>query len=246
MATEKNILMDDGYLRPIMALVVYDGNVPNGRMYVEVAEFGANSDGGYQMMPGRPITKKEARRVGEALARGSQEFLLPEPGTVCPSNVLFYFGTESEPTVVWYQRAQTRKAWLSKETGIKGNLLPYPCLVFKVSKGDLSVYACADNDPQPTSPIFPLPLPNIYEDCTVCLGDARIERSKHLQTFIAGYERAFFDTEYNTFHGVEDHFKTVSIVNFWNRCIANKSFDTSIYEVCHHEKMEVKDLLVDY
>jgi len=222
-------ILDLDTMYPAVALVVYDTLANGNEKYVEIAKF-KQTGNGYELLPGRPLSKRSAKNIAETLSIGSQEFLRPKPGTITPKNILSYWGTESEPSITWYVKAHSRRAWFSKSTGIKGKVLPYPCLIFDVKNRELFVGACLDEDPTPESTLYPLPQPNIYESCEVCIGDAEIENSPLLQDLVKSYERAFFDTEFNVYHGIEEKFPTVSLVAFWNKCISSGAFDTSIFQ----------------
>lgn len=238
-------VLDNDTMIPVMALVVYCNKGPISNNYVEVAKFEC-SEKGHELMPGRPLGKKDAQKISETLSRGSEDFLRPANGCFIPKNILSYWGTETEPTIVWYVKPHCRRAWFSKSTGIKGKSLPYPCLVFKVSEGDLSVFVCPDDEIKVESSLYPLPLPNIYENCEVCLGDAEILTSPNIHEVVKNYEQAFFETEYNVFHGVEEMFGSVNLVNYWNKCIANGKFELSIYDKLNRKNITtVKNIMTN-
>jgi hypothetical protein len=93
-----------------------------------------------------------------------------------------------------------------------------------------------------TDRLYVLPLPNIHKDCKVCLGTASpTVPAEFLQDFIKQYERAFFSSEFNTYHGVENYYNGINLNLFWKRMSRASSFDYSVLKA--YKKLTVKNIL---
>jgi PRTRC genetic system protein B len=229
---------------PKAALIMFS-TLDNGygsSHYFEIANF-EHTAKGYRMLPGRPLTKEVANDLADSLSDGGSTNLRPKPGTMIPKNVLFYT-SGAKPQVTWVAKEQTRSAMFDPNLNIQARAIRYPHLLFSVQNFQLSVYAVKEEFPQLSDKLYVVPLPNIHGDCRVCLGSAAPRNSfEFLQDFMLGYEKAFFASEFNMYHGVENYYSGMNVNLFWKRMEKASAFDYSILKP--YKKFTVKSILND-
>jgi hypothetical protein len=124
--------------------------------------------------------------------------------SIIPSNVLYFKSVDETPSIVWYRESETRMLHFKEDMGIKSGNYIMPKVIFMLHDNDLSVFRITDEMITEKTALYFLPLPNIHDDSTVCLGGAKRNRqSKCLEDIIQKYEELFYQTRFNVFHNDE-------------------------------------------
>ena len=140
-----------------------------------------------------PLTTEFLR----ALSEGLGAYVAPE---ILPASVL----VRTSELLVWWTRAQHRVLFFSDQSGageLNAKRYPVPALVFKVSGGNLSIRALAEDErPAPETKLMTAPFWNCSESGDVCLGTMRVPESLGVDA-IEGWERGFFQSEFTQAYG---------------------------------------------
>ncbi|KZC32586.1 hypothetical protein RhoFW510R10_11770 [Rhodanobacter sp. FW510-R10] len=118
---------------------------------------------------GRPITPEDERKVQLLLLSRRED---PAPMQVFPAHLLFCDATR----LVWWQPSQVRPMYLRDTEGKPSVIVTrWPNLIFHVTDRSLSV-ATFDGEGRPdaTTRLLHSTLPNIYQDTSVCTGNAML------------------------------------------------------------------------
>jgi len=125
--------------------------------------------------------------------------------SIIPSNVLYFKSVDETPSIVWYRESETRMLHFKEDMELKTGNYILPKLIFMLNDNDLSVFRITDEVITEKTALYLLPLPNIHDDSTVCLGSGgkRQRQSKSLEDVIHKYEELFYHTRFNVFHNDE-------------------------------------------
>lgn len=134
---------------------------------------------------GKPVTRRAARRLADALAAGASStgFL--------PGNVLY---ADGEALVWWLppQRRHIAFRCAAEGFGERGAVVPHPALVFMVAGTQWLVWAHKGRQrPTPDSPLWRAPYFNVGADGTICRGNVTTPNGPAIDQ-IAAWEDAFF------------------------------------------------------
>ena len=116
-----------------------------------------------------------------------------------PSNVIYCASESQSPTLIWYQAGCKKKLFFDSHMGIKTDIFDLPPLLFVTEGGTLSVYRLREQ-PHIEAELFMVPLPNIYDDSTVCLGNNKMKKAKSLEQYLLNMEDLFYKTRFNALH----------------------------------------------
>lgn len=164
----------------------------NNRPYVAVNNV-VYRNGSPVLGASRPLTETEARNIfGKIVApktRFSKLFL--------PENVLFWH-EDFDHTCVFYVKAGTFE--ISHVNWDKPKRVPFPQLVFKITKNSLNIYATKEGTkrPTPSTPLFAVPIWNVFSGGSVCLGSASLpSQCKSLEGLIDAWKKIWFQTTFS-------------------------------------------------
>ena len=76
--------------------------------------------------------------------------------------------------------------------GININHFLIPTLVFKIQENVLYVYAAKTDNVDANTKLFKAPFHNVYDDGSICMGNAKIKKSFEINKIMKNYEDAFF------------------------------------------------------
>lgn len=177
-------------LTTVISILETDGNGRNP--YVKVSKV-SHRNGSPILGASRPLTEVEARNIfGKIILpkkRLSKMFL--------PENVLLW--TEDfDHKCVFYVKAGTFE--ISHVNWDKPKKVPFPQLVFVVTKNSLNIYATKDGTkrPTPATRLFQLPIWNVYDRGSVCLGSASLpSRFTSLEDLIDAWKKIWFETTFS-------------------------------------------------
>jgi len=141
----------------------------SNRAYVEHHEINKGV-----VQEGKPVTRKMLSDM--ALAAQEQKVLSTATTVnLLPTNVLIYDTRAGKHIIAWYEKPQIRIIKMLDEDTNKtiARPVPMPAVLFVANSEDLSVYAMRTGSGRPSlsTPLFMAPVPNIYADSNVCMGD---------------------------------------------------------------------------
>lgn len=182
-------------LAQVLSISVSEGN--SQRPYVKVSDV-THRNNTPVLGASRPLTTMEARSIfGSIVApkkRSSKMFI--------PENVLLW-EEDFDHTCVFYVKAGTFE--INHVNWEKPKVVPFPQLVFKVTKNSLHIYATKEglNRPTPSTKLYSLPIWNVYSGGSVCLGSASVpSKFDTLEELIEGWKEMWFGSTFA--HNEED------------------------------------------
>lgn len=218
--------------KPSQLLVVYKAEVEKSfreseyRYYIEQHPI-ISAGTKYMAMSGQPMQIKEVEGVFKALVKDHGSSMRFK--SVIPENVLYTrFGSFSN-TVIWWEPAQTRTMFFNEKLGMGASFsCAMPAILYMVEGKSLSVFALQeDKRPGPNTPICYLPLPNVYNDCRVCMGTARVKgEHEYAEDLMQDYVYAFWNSEFNAHHADRQRFKG-SLLQYMKE-LDGRPFDSSL------------------
>lgn len=119
-----------------------------------------------------------------------------------PENVHWFHSESQDPTIIWTNESCERQLYFSTKN-VESGIYKMPRLLFACSKGQLFVFRLATDEPITMERfIFMMPLPNIYDDGQVCLGDSKrkLKKPQTMDDYIQNMESLFFNTKFNSIH----------------------------------------------
>lgn len=121
-----------------------------------------------QLDAGRPLSQSDERDL-IALLQGRDPVI--ESDAFIPPGLL---AEKGDRRLLWHRPAKVRPMHLLPRTGKRASVtVLWPNLVFKAVDDDIALAALApDAEPTPDAPLYHAPLPNLYDDGLLCLGDA--------------------------------------------------------------------------
>ncbi|SHK93485.1 PRTRC system protein B [Chitinophaga jiangningensis] len=224
--------------KPSMILVVYQG--PREDYYLESHVI--SPDG--VVLEGRPLQQETISDMVDFFfdERQSQNRVVG----LLPENLLSF---EALPggkyTMIWYCPAQTRVLYFAKDLHLPSGKAQVPPLIFKVSSGNLYVYAFTEaTRPAEDTQLFLAPFHNVSADGHVCLGSAKVKApSKPTYADIIKYwEDLFFLSEFS--HLAGNNNPTVGNLNtIWRSQISPNQLPFPLCELIEYKKNKLKNLL---
>lgn len=177
-------------LKTVISISETKGN--GNRPYVAVSNV-SYRNGSPVLGASRPLTETEARNIfGKIVSpkkRLSKMFL--------PENVLFWH-EDFDYTCVFYVKAGTFE--INHVHWDKPKTVPFPQLVFKVTKNSLNIYATKQGSKRPTpqTALFELPIWNVFNNGSVCLGSASLpSQFKSLEDLVDAWKKIWFQTTFS-------------------------------------------------
>jgi PRTRC genetic system protein B len=145
---------------------------------------------------GKPVTKKMLRDI----ALASQEDKMTSSATtinLLPTNVLLYDARAGKHVVAWFEKQQIRTMKFRDEDTNKTSSrpVPLPAILFVANGEELSVYSMKTGNGRPalSTPLFCAPVPNVYSDARVCMGDILCPKEiDDIQLLIEAWSNAFW------------------------------------------------------
>lgn len=188
--------MDDitGMYEPTHQLVIYNGSSNNA--YVEHYEI-IKSGSKKVLSEGKPLTKKALRQLLEMVVVSDTQ-VISNINQLMPDNVLFFDNRIGKSKLIWWSKAQERELIGINKNKVKAKL---PAFLYELEDDSLSIYAIKTNKrPDLKTPLFHAPLPNVYENAKVCMGDVKKPKNKtELVEVIAAWEQAFWGSKFGDY-----------------------------------------------
>ena len=187
---------------PQKAFLVYQQDGANKSIYIESYDIDPQ---GFPINA-HPLSITESAALSKALRPADKKataFL--KPAGLLPKNLL-YLNTDKSAYAIWYTPRQYIKLLYRPDLGIPDGKANIPALVWRASRGGLTMFAIADDTgPNEETPLCHAPFFNIYNDGKVCMGNVNIRIPKHcgLEDFIKLWQEAFFNSYFS--HMMQGH-----------------------------------------
>jgi PRTRC genetic system protein B len=184
-------------LVPTQMIVIYEqrkGTEEQKDAYIERSAL-TEKDGKY--IPG-PMMPLEADHIGNLVSLLRKKDKARSIGGYIPPHVKYFLPNDGKPTILWVRPPQKYKIFWAKEVKLKEELIRKPAMVYLLKDGGLRIWCVKDKIIRPATKLYRLPLPNSYENGTICWGN-----TKHL-TNMAGtiemeiqlWEGRFWNSEF--------------------------------------------------
>lgn len=186
-------------LVPKQAVIIYEEKSQySTEFYLETREI-EKKDGRYLFMAPQPMPKDTMKKIaGSFIKRNSLEM---EFGGLISAHLLMGINRPGTLAVLWYRPAMLKNLNFSASLDIKGDkTVSIPATLYLVLNQSLYVFALASDDrPGQATKLYNAPFFNIYEDGRVCLGTAKIgkTRSRTFELEADRFERGFYMAEQN-------------------------------------------------
>lgn len=181
---------------PTNFMVVYTRKENTNEKYLEIGNI-TESEDKYSIAGLQPANMEFLNDLVSAIKTENYKALKWEG--VIPKNVLYYHSENSEPTIMWLRPAEKRQLHFNEKKQ-SGNYELHDIL-FVAYKGELYVFRYGAHKTNPLqSKLYYVPLPNIYDDCRVCTGNAEKTRPKTTEQYIKHMEDLFYMTNFNDLH----------------------------------------------
>lgn len=206
---------------PVHQLNVYQGT---SNYYIELHPVVVNG-GKLTVGAGVPLTKKALRNLlaqvtkGEAMDIGCKTKLMPE-------SILYFSGNKNKRNIIWFNAPQKRTISTNK-----GNIhFQCPGIIYQLSDDQLKVFTyLTKSRPSADTVLYRLPLPNIYEDGDVCMGNVVIPKdSSEISVLIERWEGCFWNSKFTNYLIDEDKQNPILVHLKKNKTFTRKHF-TKIY-----------------
>lgn len=177
--------------KPAHQLVIYsEGN----KSYIEHYEI-LDVEGKQMLSEGKPLTKKSLKNMLD-LVLTSDKSMFATVTKLLPENILYYDPRPGKRKLVWYDKAGERVLHGINKKPVKAKL---PAFVFILDDDLLSIYATKTGSRRPDlkTPLFHAPLPNVYNDGKVCMGNVKKPGSTiEISDLLLSWGKAFWGSKF--------------------------------------------------
>jgi PRTRC genetic system protein B len=217
-----NDILEEDFI-PVSAIIVYSQGGNYNEHYLESRQIVNN-----QMQEGVPLTKKLLAGMLESIDPKKLEEV--KCTGFLPRNLLAYNNDNAQATVIWYLKESERNLVFSERLNIKEGLMKLPMIVFKLVGNSLSVFAVKANHITQNTVLYHAPFFNVYDNGSICMGNAKIEKSNDVQELMENAENAFFQSKFTELHGQAPI--NGNLATFTKKQIkSKKKFDKSVLKV---------------
>jgi len=175
-------------LHPQMAIIVYANE--NDIYYLERRNISKG-----KMGEGIPLSEKCMSDIVKTMQVSDTTNIHGQ----IPENMLFSDSRPGYEKYVWYRKPEKRMHYFTKSLDIDNGEIVIPGLVYAVKGNTLSVFAYKGKL-NSKSKLYRGPFFNIYDNCSICLGNAKVSKPKSL-TFdlvIKYWEDKFWLSEFSS------------------------------------------------
>lgn len=177
--------------KPTHQLVIYS---EGSKSYIEHYEI-ITVDGKQMLSEGKPLTKKSLKNMLD-LVLTSDKSMFATVNKLLPENVLFYDPRPGKLKLMWYNKASVQVLHGINKNPAKAKL---PAFLFVLNDDLLSIYAMKTGSKRPDlkTPLFHAPLPNVYKEANVCMGNVKKPSlTIEISDLISSWEKAFWGSEF--------------------------------------------------
>lgn len=205
-------------LEPRVALLLYGerGTADLSHAVLSIHGITHGDDDAPLLDAGRVLTEVERQLLIEALIDPASAQRALRDVALIPETLL----RETSDSLTWYRpAARTTMYWRTSKCAAAITAV-LPTLVFHVQSGALAVAASADpGRPTERTPLYAVPLGNVFADTRVCVGNASLPTSLDRST-MAAWERVLLSTNYshvNHPQTLAGGATTESLIAFWQK-----------------------------
>lgn len=224
--------------KPKLAIMVYEAN--RNEYYLE--SHSINDKG--QILEGKPLLQETIQNVVDVFYNENKN--KQTIGGLIPEGLLsFKHNSNGNYKMVWYRPAEVRVLHFKKELGLPVAKCYVPAMLYVVDRKNLDVFALID-DTRPTelTKLYRAPFPNVSDNGSVCLGDAKVKKHENTYAAIMQYwEDLFWLSEFTHFNG-SDKITKKPIDKFWRTLINSKTKKKwSDYDILIESKEQLKNFI---
>lgn len=220
---------------PEQVLVVYKSEGDDAGNYIEIHPVKKG-----KIMEGRPLKKKTLHDLLKECGDTTDKKLSFRE--IINENILYYNCNAYAPILIWFEPACFRPLLFEKE--ISSGIAAIPPLVFCYRNEDLFVFVSEEKkELKPDSYLHYLPLPNIYDSGSVCMGNVDMEIDKeinYVEDIMELCSQKFWKSTFTDFH-LKTPLKDRNVYEFWNDHIKRKVANFP-KEVLQESKVTLKKL----
>lgn len=167
--------------------------------YLEIGPILQDDKKKFYIGPSAPVSEEFLNDLVELIHK--KEFKSLKFKGLTPSNVIYHHCDNRKPQMLWWRPAEKRELIFSAMNKIESGEYEMPPILFYLNKGELHVFRFQGIIDAET-PLYKVPLPNIYVGGAVCLGSlkSKLKKPKSLEDIISLYEDLFYRTSFNMFH----------------------------------------------
>lgn len=160
--------LEDSF-RPKAVIVAYESS--HHKYYLESR--GVDKRG--MLAEGHPVSRKFI----DGMVKTFSATFAETPHGAMPSAMLYVDDRPGYKTFIWYNKPQKRSMTFVKDLSLDDGIYNVPGIVYCVRGDKLSVYAFKGNSPLGKKKLSRYPMFNVYNDCSVCLGNARTSKPRN-------------------------------------------------------------------
>lgn len=178
--------------KPDQQLVIYRHN---DKSYIEHYEIIEQRDGKRYLSEGKPLTKETLKRMLDQVLT-SDKSAFATVNKLLPDNILYCDARPGKIKLIWYTPAKEYTLIGINKRPVKAKL---PGFIYKLEYDTLYIYATklGNRKPELNTPLFHAPLPNVYEECKVCMGTVKKPKSHiEIADLIESWNKAFWGSEF--------------------------------------------------
>jgi len=206
--------------KPVKALVVFTSNIYDAPPYIESYDI---DEKGYPINA-HPLTINETEQLRKSLIiqeeKERRSYLISE--SILPEKVLHIDYINGQ--VVWFTGAQKKSLQFTKSIGLNDGEANVPAMIWKASKGKLSVWALStrrNKRPNVKDQLYKAPFFNIYDNGSVCMGSVGtfpVKSNRGLEYFMEYWEAAFWNSSFSHLNVDKSPVKG-NIVQLWKELL---------------------------
>jgi PRTRC genetic system protein B len=180
---------------PMAVLTIYERN---HERYLEMAPF-IKREGKYQVGAQKPASQAFLNDLANTIKQENFE-ALKFKGLI-PKNVIYFHSEDQYPTLIWLLPSHKRHLYFSNEEKIKSGIYQLPDMLLAWDDGTLYCFRLnLKGDITLDTPLYLMPLPNIYDNGRICLGNGKTKKPRCLEDVIANGEIMFFNTNFSEWY----------------------------------------------
>lgn len=151
-----------------------------------------------KMGAGSPLSEDIIIDIADSFSTKSRAVIYNKG--LLPENVLQFDNRNGFNNITWYRLPEQRQIFFSKALNISTGIMWVPGLIYQLKNDSISVHAFKGNKlPKANTKLFRAPFFNIYQDNSVCMGNAKVRKPSHLtlENIIKYWEDKFWLSEFS-------------------------------------------------
>lgn len=176
--------------KPVQSIVVYQNN---NEYYLE-----SHPIENGKMGAGAPLTEDIIIEIAESFSSKSKSIIYHKG--LLPANVLQFDNRIGFNNIAWYRLPEKRQMFFVKDLHIPSGVISVPGLIYQLKENEISVHSFKGNKaPKANTKLFRAPFFNVYQDNSVCMGNAKVRKPSQLtlENIIKYWEDKFWLSEFS-------------------------------------------------